>query len=57
VRVAIAALLILPACATTSMTRRAVALAIAVPVAITLINVAVTAHYQDDSMTRTCRVR
>jgi hypothetical protein len=52
VRVPIAALLILPAYAKISMTRRVTAFAIAVPVAIALINVAVTAavwlSYQDD---------
>jgi hypothetical protein len=52
VRVPIAALLILPAYAKISMTRREAALAVAVPVAVALINVVVTAavwlSYQDD---------
>ena len=52
VRVPIAALLILPAYTMISMTRRAAALAIAVPIGIALINVAVTSavwlSYQDD---------
>jgi hypothetical protein len=51
-RVPIAALLILPAYATISMTGRAAALAVAVPIGIALINVAVTTavwlSYQDD---------
>jgi hypothetical protein len=52
VRVAIAALLILPAYTMISMTRRVAALAIAVPIGIALVNVAVTSavwlSYQDD---------
>ncbi|MGY4602872.1 hypothetical protein ACVW16_001284 [Bradyrhizobium sp. USDA 4474] len=51
-RVLIAALLILPAYSTISMTGRAAALAVAVPIGIALINVAVTTavwfSYQDD---------
>jgi hypothetical protein len=51
-RVLVAALLILPAYTTISMTGRAAALAVAVPIGIALINVAVTAavwfSYQDD---------
>jgi hypothetical protein len=52
VRVPIAALLILPAYTMISMTRRVAALAIAVPIGIALVNVAVTSavwlSYQDD---------
>ena len=52
VRVLIAALLILPAYTMISMTRRVAALAIAVPIGVALINVAVTSavwlSYQDD---------